>query len=186
MCSNANAFCPVANAMNKCCRARARLGVSLLLGVHWPPAPRAATLRGSGTRARPAKPHLPRAPALRPSTWPVRRGDPCPHLPWGIDARRVASEKRRHSCATLGRAPPRASRPQRRRRAPRPSQTSRPRPPRQAPALTNQRRRLGRWPRPKRWGGASVHSALSPPGTLGGGGPERSCGHGAALEALSK
>lgn len=128
-------------AANKCRKARA--GVSLPPGVHSrsrpPPGPARSCPARKRHRGPSGHPHLHGACPRSPSNSPARRQDPSSHLPSATCARRVASGKQRHSCATLSPAPRPASGPQRRPPRPPLGQTSGPRSrrrpgPRQSPA----------------------------------------------------
>lgn len=109
-----------------------------------PPAPRAPTKHGSGPAGVP--PSLTWLERARggPLPWRSRRPDPCPHLPSGTLARRIASGKHDHSGAALHGSPRRASHPQ---RSPPPS------PPWPDP-----------WPRP--WPRLRPHQSTEPPRPL--------------------
>lgn len=139
-------------AANKCRKARA--GVSLPPGVHSrsrpPPGPARSCPARKRHRGPSGHPHLHGACPRSPSNSPARRQDPSSHSPSGTRARRVASGKQRHSCATLRPAPRPASGPQRRPPRPPLGQTSGPRSPPQArpPPITG-----AVWAAGPRWAG---------------------------------
>lgn len=168
-------------AANKCRKGRA--GVSLPPGVHSrsrpPPGPARSCPARKRHRGPSGHPHLHGACPRSPSNSPARRQDPSSHLPSATRARRVASGKQRHSCATLGPAPRPASGPQRRPPRPPLGQTSGPRSrrrpgPRQSPAPSG-------LPAPAGRGFCSLSSA---PGALAGSGPETSCGQNATWKGV--